>query len=345
MNNIKKNTLYLIAEISANHCGNFEKAKKLISLAKQKGFDAVKLQTYTPDTMTINSDNKNFKIKKGIWKGKKLWNLYHEAQTPYAWHENLFKFAKKKKITCFSTPFDETAIKLLEHLNCPFYKVASHEITDLPLIKKIAKTKKKIIISTGMANLNEINDAYFTAKNNGASEVILLYCVSSYPADKNHFNLNNIKILKEKFKCRVGFSDHSNENIIASSAVSAGAEIIEKHIAFSNLDKSLDINFSIKKNEIDTFVKQLRLTYSLLGKKIFFRNNLELKNRIYRRSIYDTKDILKGEKLSKKNLKILRPANGIEPKYFTKLINKKCPFKINKNSPIKKKLLQELNIK
>ena len=200
----------LIAEISANHCGSINQAKKLIHCAKVNNADAIKIQTYTADTMTIKSKKKYFKIKNGIWKNYYLWDLYKEAHTPYEWHEELFNYSKKIGIEIFSTPFDETAVELLEVLKCPRYKIASFEMTDLPLIKRVAQTKKPIIISTGMASLKEINEAYNTAKKYGANDITLLYCVSNYPSKSDDFNMNNIQILKEKFKCKVGFSDHSD---------------------------------------------------------------------------------------------------------------------------------------
>ena len=200
---------YFIAEISANHCGKLSTAKKLIKCAKLNGADAVKLQTFTADTMTLKSNKKYFKVNKGLWKGYSLWDLYDEAHTPLSWHKSLFDYAKKIGITIFSTPFDETAVTFLEKLNCPIYKVASFEMTDLPLVKKIASTKKPIIISTGMASLKEIDLTYRTAKKYGANDITLLYCVSNYPAKNSDFNINNIKILKEKYNCRVGLSDHS----------------------------------------------------------------------------------------------------------------------------------------
>ena len=234
---------FLVAEISANHCGNFALAKKLIKCAKINNADAVKLQTYTADTMTIKSNKKYFKIKSGLWKNYNLWDLYNEAQTPLKWHKKLFEYGKKIGITVFSTPFDETAVDFLEKLKCPMYKVASFEMTDIPLIKKIASTKKPIIISTGMANLKEIETTYKIAKKYGAKDITLLYCVSNYPAKNSDFNLNNIKILKKKFKCRVGLSDHSKDEKVAVTAINAGAEIIEKHIALDNQKKVWISNF------------------------------------------------------------------------------------------------------
>lgn len=227
----------MIAEISANHCGKIEIAKKLIKCAKINGADAVKLQTYTADTMTIKSNKILFKIKEGLWKNYSLWDLYNKAHTPLEWHKELFVYAKKIGITIFSTPFDETAVDLLESLNCPIYKVASFEMTDIPLIKKIASTGKPMIISTGMANINEIKLTYKTARANGAKDITLLYCVSKYPSSFKDFNINNIKILLNEFNCKIGFSDHSKDDNIAKAAVIAGATVIEKHIALSKQKK------------------------------------------------------------------------------------------------------------
>ena len=234
---------FFVAEISANHNGNFSNAKKLIKLAKQSGADAVKLQTFKPDTMTLNSNKKYFKIKEGLWKGNNLWKLYEKAQTPYKWHKSLFSYAKKIGIKCFSTPFDETAVDFLESLRCPIYKIASFEMQDFPLIKKVIKTKKPIIISTGMASLEEIETVYNFVKKNGAKKIALLYCVSNYPSKISDFNLNNIKILKRRFKCTIGLSDHSQDDLVAFSAVSAGAQIIEKHIALEGQKKAWILNF------------------------------------------------------------------------------------------------------
>jgi pseudaminic acid synthase len=339
-----KKTPFFIAEISANHNGSLFHAKKLINIAKKYGADAVKLQSYTPDTITIKSNKKDFKIKKGLWNGKTLWDLYKKAQTPFEWHKDLFDYAKKLKIFCFSTPFDETAVDLLESLNCPFYKVASFEMNHIPLIKKIAQTKKPIIISTGMANLKEIDLAYKTAKNNGAKEIILLYCVSNYPSKISDFNFNNIRILKERYKCKVGFSDHSTDNKVVAAAVAAGAEVIEKHIALEGQKKGFDLAFSLRGKEINDYVKVIRDTFLIMGKKYFFRNASENQSVIYRRSIYAVSDIKKGEKLNKKNIRIIRPGFGIQPVYFEKLINKKSPFNIKRETPLKKSLLKKLRI-
>jgi pseudaminic acid synthase len=335
---------FFIAEISANHCGSIEHAKKLIYTAKIYGADAVKLQSYTPSTITINSKRSEFLIKKGLWKGKTLWDLYKKAQTPFEWHKELFDYAKKLKITCFSTPFDESAVDLLESLNCPFYKVASFEMNHIPLIKKIAQTKKRIIISTGMANLNEIDIAYKIAKNNGAKEIILLYCVSNYPSKITDFNFNNIKILKERYKCKIGFSDHSTDNKVVAAAIAAGAEVIEKHIALEGQKKGFDLAFSLKGKEIKDYVKVIKDTSILMGKKYFFRSKRENQSLKFRRSIYAVSDIKKGERFNKKNIKVIRPGLGIQPIYFEKLINKKSPINIKSQTPLKKLLLKKLKI-
>jgi len=345
---ISKNLLnkipFFVAEISANHNGSLISAKKLIKLAKKYGANAVKLQTYTPNTLTINSNRSDFKIKGGLWNGKTLWELYQEAQTPFEWHKDLFKYAKKLKIICFSTPFDETAVDLLESLNCPFYKVASFEINHIPLIKKIAQTKKPIIISTGMANLDEIDLAYNTAKKFGATEIIILYCVSRYPAKISDFNFNNISILKRRYNCKIGFSDHSTDDKVVAAAIAAGAEVIEKHIALDNQKKGFDVAFSLRGREIKDYVKVIKESSLMKGKNFFYRNKSEKKNLQFRRSIYAVNDIIKGEKFTKKNIKIIRPGFGIQPVYFERIINRKSPFNIKSQTPLRKILLEKLRI-
>jgi pseudaminic acid synthase len=345
---ISKNPLkkspFFVAEISANHNGSLFHAKKLIKIAKKYGADAVKLQTYTPETLTIKSNKPDFKIRGGLWNGKTLWNLYEKAQTPFEWHKELFNYAKKLKITCFSTPFDETAVDLLESLNCPFYKVASFEMNHIPLIKRIAQTKKPIIISTGMANLKEIDLAYKTAKKNGSKEITLLYCVSNYPSNISDFNFNNIRILKERYNCRVGFSDHSTNNKVVAAAIGAGAEVIEKHIALEGQKKGFDLAFSLRGKEIKDYAQVLKDTSLIMGKKYFFRNKSENQSLKFRRSIYAISNIKKGEKFTKKNIRVIRPGFGIQPVYFEKLINKKSPFNIKSDMPIKVKLLKKLRI-
>ena len=324
-----------IAEISGNHCGSLSMAKKLIKTAKKNGANIVKFQTYTADTMTIKSNRSEFILKDGLWKGKTLWNLYNEAHTPFEWHEELFSYSKKIGITCFSTPFDFTAVDLLEKLKCPFYKVASFELTDLPLIKRIAETKKAMIISTGMATLQEIDSAVKVAKKNGCPEIILLYCVSQYPSDIYDFNLENINIMKKKFNCEIGLSDHSNNSIVAKIAVSLGVRLIEKHIALENQRKGVDLKFSLKGNQIKKFIDDVNQVCKILGEKKFIRSKKELLNIKLRRSIYVKQEIKKNDKITYKNIQIIRPANGLDPKYYYKIINKKVKKNLLPGTPLK----------
>tara|TARA_B110000037_G_C17109698_1_gene501329 strand:- start:329 stop:1366 length:1038 start_codon:yes stop_codon:yes gene_type:complete len=341
----KNNKPFLIAEISSNHNGNINNALKLIDLAKKSKADAVKLQTFLPEKMTLNFKSELFKIKNGNWKNYYLFDLYKKAQTPLSWHKKLFDYAKKRRIKIFSTPFDEQSVDFLEKLNCPMYKIASFEMTDIPLVKKIAKTKKPLIISTGLSNLDEIDKTFKIAKKFGAKKIALLYCVSSYPAKPSEFNLNNIKILKERYNCTIGLSDHSNDYEIAQNAIACGAEIIEKHIALKNQKQGLDIKFSTKGNELKLFREKIDKSHNLLGKKKFFRAKSELVNIQFRRSIFAIKTINKNEKLSLNNIGRIRPGFGISPIYFEKLINKKSPFLIKKGQPLKISILKKLKIK
>lgn len=335
--------VFYIAEISANHCGKFNLAKKLIKCAHDNGADAVKLQTYTADTMTIRSNKDYFKIKEGIWSGYNLWELYNNAHTPLKWHKELFEYAKSLGIKIFSTPFDSTSVNFLQKLKCPIYKIASFEMTDLNLVKIIAQTKKPLIISTGMASLKEIAETVKVARRNGSKNITLLYCVSNYPSSVKDFNLNNIKILKDKFKCKVGISDHSKDNRVAIAAVASGAEVIEKHIALENQKDGLDIDFSLKGKEIKKLRDDIDVTFELLGRKYFFRNKTENKSKKFRRSIFTTKEIKKGEKFTKENIRVIRPGYGLAPKYLNKILNKKSPINILENEPLKPYILKHLS--
>ncbi len=330
---------FFIAEISANHCGSIKNAKKLIVMAKKHGADAIKLQTYTPRMMTLN---RKFKIKKGLWKNYDLWKLYKEAQTPLEWHEELFLLAKKLNIKIFSTPFDIEGLNFLEKLNCKAYKVSSFEMNDHNFIKAVSKTKKPIIISTGLASLKEIKKTFKIAKQNGASDITLLYCVSNYPSQSTDYNLNNIKILKKNFNCRIGLSDHSLGNEIAALAVSAGAEVFEKHIALKNQKKGHDIKFSSKGDEIKSYKQSLLRTYNLFANKDFFRSKGELQNLIFRRSVYAIKDIEKGDKFTKDNIKTLRPNIGLGAEMYPKILGKKSPYNIKKFNVLRKKQFKNI---
>ena len=319
----KKSPPVLIAEISANHTGSIQKAKKLILTAKKNGADLVKLQTYEPRNMTINSSLKDFLVKDGLWKDYKLWDLYKEAQTPLKWQKELFDYSKKIKIPCFSTPYDDEGVDLLKKLNSKLYKVSSFEMKDSSLVKKICSIGKPVIISTGLANLKEINEVYKVAKESGCKQLILLYCVSSYPAKNKDFNLNNIDILRKKFKCEIGFSDHSTDNSVAMLAISRGARVIEKHIALDNQKDGLDIEFSIKGREIRKFKEDMLKAWTLLGKNKFLRTGNELKNIKFQRSIYVVDNIKKGEKFSTTNIKRIRPGFSLSANKWSFILGRK----------------------
>ncbi|MDC0043755.1 pseudaminic acid synthase [Candidatus Pelagibacter sp.] len=314
----------LIGEISCNHNGKIRNAKKIIDVAKKFGVDLIKFQTYSASSLTIKSKKKDFLIKKGIWKGRKLWDLYNLAKTPFSWQKDLFDYAKKKNIKCFSTPFDEKAVDLLETLSCPIYKLASFEINHFPLIKRISETKKPIIISTGMSQLRDIDQAVNFAKKNGCKKIILLYCVSNYPSKVDDFNFKNIEIMKKRYGCPVGFSDHSIDNRVASAAVLAGANYVEKHIALEKQKKSFDIKFSLKGKEIKQFREDIDIAWKLRGKKYFFRNKSEKINKIFKRSIYIVKSIKKGDQFSLNNIAVIRPGFSLDPVYYFKLLKKKA---------------------
>ena len=337
---------YFVAEISANHIGSLKIAKNLIKIAKFYGADAVKLQTYTADSMTINSSKKDFLVSDGLWKGEKLWNLYDRAKTPYEWHPELFKYAKKLKIDCFSTPFDTNAVDLLEKLKCPFYKISSFEMNDLPLIERVLATKKPLILSTGTSSLKEIKSVMsFIRKKNLKNKISLLYCVSNYPASFEDFNLNNISILKKEFNCTVGLSDHSINNKVAIAAIGAGAEIFEKHIAIKASKKSPDFKFSLLENQIGEYRKCLNETYEMFKKNKFYRNKSEKFYKNFRRSIYAVRNIRKGDLFTESNIKLLRPLKGIGPEYYKKIINKKSPYNIAAETSLKKSILIKLKVK
>ena len=330
--NLKKP--YLIAEISGNHNGSLERAKELISSAKINGANCVKIQTYSPDTMTIKSKKKDFLIKGGLWNGFELWDLYDWAQTPFSWHNDLFEHANNEGITLISTPFDESAVDLLESLDCPFYKVASFELTDLPLIKYIAEKKKPIILSTGMANETEISEAVNVVKSFGSGDFMLLHCVSGYPTPVDQINLNTINLLKKTFNCDVGLSDHTLGNLSALQSISLGAKVIEKHFTLSRKDKGPDSEFSMEPKELKQLSKDIDLAFKSLGEASFKQKKSELPNMIFRRSIYVVKDLKKGAVLDKESVRRIRPGYGLAPKYYNEILGKKINKNIEKGTPL-----------
>tara|TARA_B100000212_G_scaffold323761_1_gene284094 strand:+ start:241 stop:1272 length:1032 start_codon:yes stop_codon:yes gene_type:complete len=321
---------FIIAELSGNHNGSLKNAIKLVRAAARCNVDAIKIQTYTADTMTLDSKKKGFVInnKSSIWHGYKLYNLYKKAHTPWSWHKKIFQEAKKHNLICFSSPFDESAINFLKKFNPPIYKIASFENTDLRLIKLAAKTKKILIISLGLATLSQIKKAVNTAKKNGCKKLILLKCTSDYPASNSDINLSTIPILKRKFKCDIGLSDHTISLGAAIAAIGKGACVIEKHFKLNNV-KSVDSKFSLDEKQMKLFVKEIHNAWESIGKAKFGPVNNEKKNLQFRRSIYTTKKIKKGEIFSVKNIKCVRPGYGLDTIHFDKILNKRSKKNIN----------------
>ena len=313
------NSPYIIAEMSANHNGSLDRAFETMDAAANCGVDAIKMQTYTADTMTIDCDKKDFILNGGLWDGFKLYDLYKWAETPYEWHKKIFDYAKNLGITIFSTPFDETAVDLLESLNTPAYKIASFELLDLPLIKYVAKTRKPLIISTGMSSELEISEAVETALSVGNEDLILLHCISSYPTPTEKYNLRRIEYLKKRFGFITGLSDHTMGTTTSVAAVALGSSVIEKHFTLSRLDKGPDSQFSLEPSEFSKLCKDARQSWSSLGKENFTRDLSELKSRDLRRSIYFIKDKKAGEYISENDIKRIRPGKGLPQNIFLKL--------------------------
>lgn len=328
---------YIIAEISGNHNGSIDRAKELVKLAKENGADCVKIQTYTPDTMTIKSNKDDFLIKGGLWDGYNLWDLYDWAQTPFEWQKELFAYANSIGITMISTPFDESAVDLLESLSCPFYKVASFELTDLPLIKYIAQTKKPIILSTGMANEKEIKEAIDTIIEYGSGDFILLHCVSGYPTPVEEINLDTITLLKKKFKCEIGLSDHTLGNTSAILSIALGAKVIEKHFTFDRSEGGPDAEFSMEPHELKDLSENISLAHKAIGVGSFEMKSAEESNIKFRRSIYVVNDIKKGDVFTKENIRRIRPGYGLEPKDYEKIIGLKAKRDLEEGNPLTKK--------
>lgn len=326
---------YLIAEISGNHNGSIDRAKELIKLAQTNGADCVKIQTYTPDTMTIKSDKEDFIINGGLWDGYKLWDLYDWAQTPYEWQMELFNYAKSIDMTIISTPFDETAVDLLESLDCPFYKIASFELTDLPLIQYVAKKNKPIILSTGMANEDEISDAINIVKKYGNGDFILLHCVSGYPTPVDQINLNTITLLRNKYNCHVGLSDHTLGNTSAVLSVALGAKIIEKHFTFKRSEGGPDAEFSMEPDELKDLSSSIKMAHKALGKGSFEMKSAEESNIKFRRSIYVVENIKKGDIFTTQNIRRIRPGYGLPPKDFNTVLGKKARKDLSKGNPLR----------
>jgi pseudaminic acid synthase len=326
---------YIIAEMSANHAGSIDRAIDIIQTAKECGADCIKIQTYTPDTMTIDSDKEYFQIKEGTWKGENLYSLYGKAYTPWEWQGKLKEEAEKIGLDFLSTPFDKTSVDFLEELGVAFYKIASFELTDIPLIKYVASKGKPIIMSTGMGTLGEIEEAVNAIKSQGNTQICLLKCSSAYPAIPDDMNLKTIKNMSEIFNVPVGLSDHSLGHIGAVTAVAMGAKVIEKHFCISRDIENPDASFSMEPGELKEMVESIRIAERAIGKISYDISEKEAGSRIFRRSIFAVKDIAEGEMFTEKNIRVIRPGNGLEPKYYESILGKTAQADISEGTPLK----------
>ena len=325
---------YVIAEMSGNHNGELATALRIIEEAKMAGADAVKLQTYRPDTITLDSDRPDFKIGGGLWAGKTLYELYEWAHTPWDWHGPLFEYAQKIGITIFSSPFDFTAVDLLEDLNTPAYKIASFEVVDLPLIKYAASTGKPLIISTGMANCEEIQEAIEAARDGGCSQLAVLHCVSGYPAPPGDYNLRTIPDMMSRFRVVTGLSDHTLGTVTAVAAVALGASIVEKHITLDRTAGGPDDAFSLEPEEFKKLCADIRTAWEALGQPDYGRKSSERGNVIFRRSLYAVADIKKGESFSTENVRSIRPGYGLSPKHLPDVLGRVAARNIARGEPL-----------
>jgi len=325
---------YVIAEMSANHNGHIENAYKIIRMAKEKGADAVKIQTYTPDTITLDCAQADFQLTEGLWQGQSLYQLYQQAYTPWAWHKPLFDYAKKIGITLFSSPFDSTAVDLLEDLNTPAYKIASFEAIDLPLIKYAASTGKPLIISTGMADKQEIQEAVDTAKSAGCQQLALLHCVSGYPAPAADYNLLTLKDMQQRFSVPIGLSDHTLDNITAITSVGLGACIIEKHITLDRQAGGPDDSFSLQPEELLALTQGVKTAWQALGKVDYGRKSSEQANVKFRRSLYFVRDAQKGDVITENDIRSIRPGYGLAPKFYEQILGKHLRTDVQRGTPV-----------
>lgn len=327
---------YIVAEMSANHNQNFDKAVKIIEAAKEAGADAVKLQTYTPDTMTIGIDSELFRHSKGsLWEGRNLYDLYGEAYTPWEWQPKLKKIANDLGLDLFSTAFDPSAVDFLEEMGVPLHKVASFEIVDIPLIGHMARTGKPMIISTGMATLGEIEDAVQAARNAGAIQIALLKCTSAYPAPPEEMNLRTVPHLAEAFSVLVGLSDHTLSIAVPVAAVALGACIVEKHFTLSRDIPSLDSAFSLEPQEFKEMVEAIRTVEKALGGVRYEVGKREAKSRVFRRSLFVIKDMKAGDVFTEENVRSIRPGHGLPPKYLKEVLGHRAARDIQRGTPLK----------
>lgn len=328
------NPAYIIAEMSANHAGSIERALELIHAAKEAGADCVKIQTYTPDTMTIDCRNQYFQIEKGTWEGDNLYSLYQKAYTPWEWQEQLRDEAAKAGIDFLSTPFDRTSVDFLEELGVGFYKIASFELVDIPLLEYIASKKKPIIMSTAMGTMEEIQEAVAAIYSTGNRQLALMKCSSAYPAKSEEMNLSTIRDLKARFAIPVGLSDHSMGYFSAATAVAMGANIIEKHFCISRAIKNPDSGFSMEPEEFREMVRQVREVEKAMGKVYYGVSKQEESNACFRRSLFVVKDIAAGETFTSENIRSIRPAYGLKPKYYKDVLGKTARRELKRGTPL-----------
>lgn len=315
---------YIIGEMSGNHNGDINRAFELLQAAKDAGVDAVKIQTYTADTLTLDHDGDDFLIKTGPWEGRKLYELYEEAHTPWAWHAALFEKARELGLTLFSTPFDETAVDFLEDLKAPAHKVASFEMMDPVLLRKVAKTGKPLIISTGMSNLQDIEFAIGTVRKAGAKDIVLLHCVSGYPSDPKESNIKTIPHLSETFDVLTGLSDHTHGTAVPVASIALGAHVIEKHYTLRRADGGPDSSFSLEPDELAALVRDTKTAWEALGEVNYERTEGEEDSLVFRRSLYVVEKMKKGDVFTSNNLRSIRPGYGLSPQYIDRILGRTC---------------------
>ncbi len=332
---------YVIAELSANHNGSLDAALRMIDEARACGADAIKLQTYTPDTITLDCDGEDFTIRGGLWDGRRLYDLYQDAHTPWDWHPQLFAHARRTGITLFSTPFDPTSVDLLEDLGAPAYKIASFEAVDLPLIRYVASTKKPMIISTGMADADEIAEAIQAARDGGCHELAILHCVSAYPASPAEYNLRLIPDMMMRFGVVTGLSDHTLDNATAVASVALGASIIEKHFTLNRRGGGPDDSFSLEPPELRALCKDARTAWEALGKVDYGRQPGEKANVQFRRSLYFVEDLAAGDTITKRHVRSVRPGFGLPPKYLPELLGRTVREDVRRGQPVTEMVLVE----
>jgi N-acetylneuraminate synthase len=325
---------YVIAELSANHNGKLETAMRIIEEAKKSGADAVKIQTYRPDTITLDSDHEDFKISGGLWDGRTLFDLYEEAHLPWEWHKPLFDYARKLDITIFSSPFDNTAVDLLASLDAPAYKIASFEAVDHALIKYAASVGKPLIISTGMADEDEIGEAIAAARDGGCEELAILHCVSGYPAPASDYNLRTIPDMIAKFGLVTGLSDHTLDNTTAVTSVAMGASIIEKHFTLDRSGGGPDDSFSLEPREMAALCKDVRTAWESIGEIDYGRKSSEKASIKFRRSLYFVKSLKAGETITLDSIRSVRPGYGVAPKYLEEIVGKQVKRDVAVNTPV-----------